>query len=373
MEIPKENVIKRVGNLTEKLLSDANISKAIDEVNKAHRWLKGHKPNETVLWVETTKEERIKELRQIVIDGFEPTQPNVKRRYDCNAKKWRDIAEPKLYPDQYVHHMLIQVLEPVMMRGMDTYCCGSIKGRGAHWGVKHIQRWMRNDRKGTRWCDEMDIHQFYKELKPCVVLARMRKLIKDWKVLDLIERVLKYGVIIGAYFSQWFANTVLQELDVLIRQTGVSHYIRYMDNITVFARTKRIARKTVMVVGKWLASHGLMLKGNWQYFKTRKRLPNALGYRFGHTFLVIRKLRLLNIKRHVRSFLKQNGDVSAKFAQGLLSRISGLEHCNSRGIRNKFIPKGLIKQLKDVVREKQGTLITWEMCLQNYMMRKAMI
>lgn len=373
MEIPKENIIKRVGKLTEKLLSDTNISRAIDEVNKAHRWPKGHKPNETVLWVETTKEERIKELRQIVSDGFEPTQPKVKRRYDNNAKKWRDIAEPKLYPDQYVHHMLIQVLEPVMMRGMDAYCCGSIKGRGTHWGVKHIQKWMKNDRRGTRWCAEMDIYHFYKELKPSVVLAKMQKLIKDWKVLDLIERVLIHGVIIGAYFSQWFANTVLQELDMLIRQTGVSHYIRYMDNITVFARTKRIARKAVVVVDEWLKRHDLVLKDNWQYFKTRKRLPNALGYRFGHTFTLIRKLRLLNIKRHVESFHKQNGDVSVKFAQGLLSRISGLEHCNSRHIRGRYIPKGLIKQLKNVIREKQRILITCEECLQSYMLRKATV
>lgn len=371
MEIPKEHIIKRVGNLSKDLLSDTNISKAIDEVNKAHRWLKGHRPNKTVLWVETTKRERIKELREIVADGFVPTMPKIKRRYDRNAKKWRDIAEPLLYPDQYVHHMLIQVLEPVMMRGMDPYCCGSIKGRGTHYGVKRIKRWMGNDRKGTKWCAELDIHHFYQELKPCVVLNRMKKLVKDWVVLDLIERVLRHGVIIGAYFSQWFANTVLQELDVIVRKLGVSHYIRYMDNFTVFSGKRRVIRKVVKTIRLWLDAHDMRLKGNWQYFKTRERLPNALGYRYGHTFTLIRKGRVLNLKRQMKSFYKQRGCVASKFASGLLARISGFAYCNARDIIVSIVPKGLIKRLKAIVSDSSKQYVTWETCLGIYRSKTA--
>ena len=342
------------------MISDENISKAIDEVNKSHRWQGHHKPNKTVAWVELTKPERIEELRQIIEDGFEPIQPKVKHRYDRNARKWRDIAEPKLYPDQYVHHILIQAIEPVMMRGMDPYCCGSIKGRGAHYGVKAIKKWMRQDKKGTRWCAELDIFHFYDQLTPEIVMNRMRQLIKDFRVLNLIERVLKYGVTIGAYFSQWFANTILQPLDVLIRKTGISHYIRYMDNFTVFASNKKALKRMITVMSAWLKEHGLRLKDNWQYYKTRKRLPDALGYRYGHTYTLIRKHRLLDIKRQVRSYFRQKGDVTAKFAMSLLSRLSGLHHCNSRNIYRRFVPKGLQKKLKAIVREYQRKeLMTW--------------
>lgn len=352
--------MKRAGKLYDKMISDENIGKAIDEVNKSHRWTGRHKGNKTVAWVELTKPDRIRELRQIIEDGFEPTMPKVKRRYDRSAKKWRDIAEPRLWPDQYVHHILIQILEPVMMRGMDPFCCGSVKKRGTKYGVDAIKKWMRMDRKGTRWCGEFDIYHFYEQLTPKVVMKRFRRIVKDRKVLDLISRVLKYGVLIGAYFSQWFANTVLQPLDVLIRECGVSHYIRYMDNITIFSNRKKAIVNVMHRIAEWLAAHDLRLKDNWQYFRTRIRLPNALGYRYGHTFTLIRKHRLQDIKRQIRSYFKQKGNVTAKFASSLLSRLGGLRHCNSKNIYKDFVPKGLQKKLKDIVREYQRReLMEW--------------
>lgn len=361
--------MKRVGNLYAKMLSDKNILKAIDEVNRSHRWRGNHKPNHIVMWVETTISDRVKELRDIIQNGFEPTQPTIKVRYDRNAKKWRDIAEPRLYPDQYVHHILIQILEPIFMRGMDYYCCGSIKGRGAHYGAEKIKKWMLKDKSGTRYCLEMDIYHFYEQLSPETVMQRLRQLIKDYKVLDLCERSMKHGVTIGAYFSQWYANTVLQPLDQLIRrQKGVTHYLRYMDNFTVFSNRKKDLKKLISIVNGWLNEQGLKLKDNVQYYPTRKRLVNALGYRYGHTYTLLRKTRLLSIKRQVKTFYKKCGDVSPRFARSLLSRLGGLRHCNSQKIYEKNIPKGLQRRLKDIVRKNQREeMISWNMCLAQYL------
>lgn len=358
--------MKRANNLYEKMVSEENIRRAIEQVNKSHRWLKGHRPNRTVAWIETTMEERITELRGIVEDGFHPTKPTVKRRYDRNAKKWRNIAEPRLYPDQYIHHILIQVLEPVMMRGMDPYCCGSIKGRGTHHGVRSIKRWMKNDRKGTRWCAELDIYHFYEQLSPEVVMNRMKCLVKDRRVLDLIERCLEHGVTIGAYTSQWFANTVLQPLDVLIRENGASHYLRYMDNFTIFTARKKTIIRIIKEAKRWLKEHGLRLKGTWQYFRTKVRTPNALGYRYGRDYTLIRKGRLLSIKRQIRSYYRSKREVSVKFAVGLLSRLSGLIYCNNRNIYKRFVPNGLQRRLKDIARTNRKEELLWSTFLESY-------
>ena len=62
---------KRVGKhgeLREQLLSDENLSLSIDEVNGSHHWRTHHRPNGCTAWVEETKEERVKELRQIIIE-----------------------------------------------------------------------------------------------------------------------------------------------------------------------------------------------------------------------------------------------------------------------------------------------------------------
>lgn len=147
--------MKRAKNLYAKLISDDNLRQALQEVNRTHRWHPHHKPNRVVAWVEGDMEQRILDLREIIETGFEASPAAKKRRWDKSAGKWRDIHEPKLWPDQYIHHALVQVLQPVMMRGMDPWCCGSIRGRGIHYGLDAMKKWNRKDPKGTRWCAEL--------------------------------------------------------------------------------------------------------------------------------------------------------------------------------------------------------------------------
>lgn len=133
--------MKRAGKLFDTLISDDNLLRAIDEVNRTHHWNRGHKPNTCTAWVEETKAQRVEDLRRILVGGFEPKKSHVSQRWDANARKWRAISEPAQWPDQYVHHALIQVLQPRMMQGMDFYCCGSIRERGL---CKHYARYMDN-------------------------------------------------------------------------------------------------------------------------------------------------------------------------------------------------------------------------------------
>lgn len=388
--------MKRAGNIYPMLISDENIQRAIHAVNAGHRRTHG-RLNKTVVWVEATEEERIKELRSIVENGFEPSPTHDFTRYDQNAKKTREIHEPKLYPDQYIHHMLIQAIEPVLMRGMDYWCCGSIPGRGASHGCKGIKRWMDEDvsmkafytdwgcslgnnrhyNSQTHYAAELDIHHFYDNLTQATVMERMGQLIKDKRVLDLIRRVTNPGIMIGAYPSQWFANTVLQPLDHLIREKwGIKHYVRYMDNITIFSSSKKHLQKTVKEISAWLEGKGLRLKSNRSVYSTilskkqaeerfelrgteaynRKhpRLVNAMGYMFGHGYVLIRKRNLLRTKRKLRSIYKkmdEGKEIRYKEAAGMLSRLGMLKHCNCRDIMERYVRKGTVPQLKDIVRK----------------------
>ena len=361
--------MKRKGKLFDELISYNNLGLAIDTVNKSHRWVGGHHPNKKVLFIEATREERIKELRKIIIEGFVQKPTKAKKRYDRNAGKWRDIHEPALWPDQYVHHALIQVLEGTMMRGMDYWCCGSIKGRGAQHGIKVLKKWMRYH-KNTKYCMELDIRHFYDTLSMDVVMDRMRHLIKDYRVLDLCERILHDGVQIGAFTSQWFANTTLQPLDQLIRQFKKVSYVRYMDNLTLFCNRKKTLRKVMKSISKWLNERGMELKGNWQIFPTRNRLPNALGYKYGEGFTLMRKNALLTMRREIRKYKKwrkRKLPITPGMAYGILSRVGRLRHCNSTKIYAKYVPTGMQKTLKNVVREYQkGELIEWNTLLERY-------
>lgn len=386
--------MKRIGNVFGLLISDRNLIQAIDEVNRTHHWRTHHRPNSCTAWVEETKLERVKELRKIIVEGFEPKEPHVTQRWDASAQKWRTVSEPAQWPDQYVHHALIQVLQPKMMRGMDYYCCGSIRGRGPHHARKAIETWMFHDPKGTKYEFCGDIHHFYDSLKPEVVMDRMRQLIKDHRVLDLIWRIIKDGVLIGAYTSQWFANTVLQPLDRLIRESGLcKHYTRYMDNLTIFGSNKRKLRKLRVLVEEWLNVHQLRLKTDWQIFPTikrtervpldpprrglersRERMPDAVGYRYGRGYTIPRKHNLLRIKRAIARYQKrkrQGKRIYAGAASSLLSRLGQLKHCNNYNLyRMLFNGERLMRELKKIVRQKQRKEeLTWN----TYLERRAIL
>lgn len=293
--------MKREGHLFEKMISDENIRRAIFEVNRTHR-TQHHRPNKTVERVEADIDGAVKALRAMAEDeSFQFPKPRSFTIFDKSAGKERNIKQPSIWPSQYLHHMAIQAGEKIFMRGMDHWCCGSIRGRGAAYGIRGMKKWMKDDHKGTKWAMEADIHHFYDSLKPKAVMYRLRHIIKDERYLRFCEKMMGDGVSIGAYFSQWFANVTLQPVDAAIRKCGVDHYMRYMDNFTL-----------------------------------------------------LRKRNLMRLKRQTARVLKimcRKAKVSFQAASGLISRIGQLTHCNSENIRKKYIPKGLLKQLKNIVRK----------------------
>lgn len=376
--------MKRAGKLFDTLISDDNLLLAIDEVNRTHHWCKGHRPNTCTVWVEETKAERVKDLRRMLIKGFEPKPPHVSQRWDTSARKWRTISEPAQWPDQYVHHALIQALQPKMMQGMDFYCCGSIRGRGTEREKKAIERWLKYDRKGTKYEFCGDIRHFYESLTPEVVMARMRQLYKDRRVLDLIEHIIRNGIQLGTYTSQWLANAVLQPLDRLIRESGYcKHYARYMDNMTAFGPNKRKLRKLRILVEGWLNAHDLKLKGDWQVFpvakpqrkvplalprrgyeRTKGRLPDAVGYRYGRGYTIPRKHNLLRMKRAMARYrrrIRQGRPIHPKSAASLLSRLGQLRHCNNYHFYQwLFRGERIMRDLKRIIRsQRRNEEIAW--------------
>ena len=148
---------------------------------------------------------------------------------------------------------------------------------------------------------------------------------------------------------------MLQQLDHLIREKlGIRHYIRYIDNITMLASSKRKLHNAVKGIRKWLHSVGLKPKGNWQVYRTDVRMVNALGYRYDHNKTLLRKRNLLRLKRQLARVLRKQrrGErIPACMANGLLSRIGQLKHCDSQNLRKRLIPKGLIKTLKNTIRK----------------------
>ena len=180
------SLMKRV-RVCQQILSEDNLRLAIREVNRGHRRNGDHSLNKKVLEIEANMDEYVAELRRFIEDlvsGDAHMHPPLKRRrWDRNADsgkgKWRDINEPLLWPDQYVHHAVLQPMIPHIMRSMDKYCIASVPGRGNSYGVKAIKKWMKGDAAGTRYGAECDIYHCFEELDPPYVIQALKRLFKD--------------------------------------------------------------------------------------------------------------------------------------------------------------------------------------------------
>lgn len=367
------------------IISDENLSLAIDEVNRGHRRNPDHSLNKTVIEIETHKAEYIVRLREFIeklVTGEEHMhKPIVRKKFDPNADcgkgKWREINEPLLWPDQYVHHAVLQPMIPHIMRSMDKYCIASVPGRGNSYGVNALKKWMKEDPNGTKYAMECDIYHCFNELEPAAVMNALSRLFKDRKTLWVCDALMEYGVLIGAFFSAWFLHLTIAPLDLMIHQKeyGVTHYLRQMDNFTIFGTSKRKLRRLMDDIQAWLAKIGMKIKSNWQIFRIgfkplvdmahaqlsekkqrqrRPRIPSALGYRFGHGYTILRKHNMLRLKRklHVYYYRRQrHHKPSFRMAAGLISRLGQLRKCNHTKILERFYQPSTMFELKKTVRK----------------------
>ena len=174
--------MKREGYLYKKVCDLDNIFRAIENAAK------GKKHRRVVRNVMEHKQEAAEAIRDMLVT--KQYRPRPYRKFvikDGATQKERTIFCPAFYPDQIIHWALIQVTQTVLQRGMYVFCCGSIPGRGIGYGKRYIERWMRRDRKNTKYCLKMDIKKYYPSINQDVLKAAFRRKIKDADVLHQLE------------------------------------------------------------------------------------------------------------------------------------------------------------------------------------------
>lgn len=345
--------MKRAGYLYEKLCDKALIRQAIIKASRRKR------RRRSVRRILNNIDHYVDELYTMMVnEEFAPSPYRQFRIKDGATQKEREISCPKFYPDQVVHWMLILAIQPTLQRGMYEFTCGSIPKRGAHYGKKYIERWFERDKKNTKYCAKLDIRKFYPSSKPPVIMRELRRVIKCKRTLRLCEIILNSadGLPIGNYTSQWFANFLLQRLDHFIKEVlHIPHYVRYMDDMVLFAASKRLLHKAVKAIREFLAGLQLELKDNWQVFPTASRAVDFLGFRFFREKTVLRKNLSLRLRRRVKkiykSILRHAGAVRPKDAAAVMSYLGWTGHADCQKFYEKYIkPYVNIKKLKEAIR-----------------------
>lgn len=341
--------MKRVGHLYEKVCDIENIKTAILKASKGKR----SRDDVRRVLSDIPKYAEIVQ-RQLLTEAFDPADYRTGTVKEGSTQKVRQIFKPNFFPDQIVHWAIMLQLQPVLRKGMYEITCGSIPGRGVHYGKKFIEKWLANDRKNTRYYLKLDISKFYPSIDTNRLERKLSTKIKDKRLLGLIHKILAKGdgLPIGILISQWFANFYLQDLDHYIKQDlKAIYYVRYMDDMVIFGPNKRKLHQMRKAIDAMLTHERLRLKPNWQVYKTDKEPLDFVGFRFyrGHTTL--RKSIMLRITRKARKIGKKIVPTYHD-ACGMISYMGWITHSNSHRMFEKWVKPFLhIQILKRIIKE----------------------
>lgn len=308
-------------NLMERIVDQANLETAWKNV-RANRGAPG--PDGVTLdqFPETFRPQW-PEIRRQLLEGT--YQPGAARRKSISKPDGgqRNLGIPNVI-DRLIQQAILQVLTPIFDPGFSESSFGFRPGRSAHGAAKQVQSHIR---AGYRQCVDMDLSKFFDRVQHDVLMARVSRKVSDKRLLKLIGRYLRAGVMVntelqpslegtmqGGPLSPLLANILLDDFDKELESRGL-RFVRYADDFLVFTKTREAARRVFASIERYL-TRKLKLVVNQQ----KSRLCSTdgvefLGFEFqgyGGQFRVARK-NLDKFKSRVREITGRNRGVS--FAQ----------------------------------------------------------
>lgn len=319
---------KSLNHLIEKVATTENIYKAV--MNATEEKNTDTKTNKIALYMRQNIEKVVANVKNMIEkQEFTARKHAVNFVLDVSSKKVRLILKPDLEDEQVIHWACIQQLQPLFMRGMYEYSFGSIPGRGPELGRKSIEKFIRNNPADCKYILEYDIKKFYPSINTKILKQKLRRLIHDEKMMFLLEQIIdsniaiypdgheeRVGVPIGYYTSQWFGNFYLQDLDHYIKEKlHAAGLFRYVDNVVIPGRNKKILHQMRKEIEAELAKLGLRMKENYQIYrfdyidkkdgKRKGRPMDFMGFRFYRDKTTLRRSRMMKATRKARKIHKK--------------------------------------------------------------------
>jgi RNA-directed DNA polymerase len=243
-------------------------------------WLKVHWPS----------------VRRALLEGR--YMPRPVRRVDIPKPSGgiRTLGVPTVL-DRLIQQALHQVLQPLFEPNFSEGSFGFRPGRNAHQAVRRAQAYIC---EGKRWVVDLDLEKFFDRVNHDVLMARVARHVSDARVLKLIRRFLKAGMMReglveprtegtpqGGPLSPLLSNVLLTDLDWELERRGLA-FCRYADDCNIYVGS-RVAGERVMRGVRVFLEEVLHLRVNAE--KSAVARPWARKF-LGFSFTAHREARL---------------------------------------------------------------------------------
>jgi len=237
--------------LLEQILNRDNLNRAYKQVkrNKGAGGIDGMQVDELLPYLREHKNELVQSLR----DGKYRPKPVRRVEIPKENGKTRKLGIPTV-ADRLIQQAICQVLSPIFEKQFSNNSFGFRPKRSAHDALKRCQT---NITEGHQWVVDMDLEKYFDTVNQSRLIQILSETIKDGRVISLIHKFLRAGVMVGGMFedspqgvpqggplSPLLGNIMLNECDQELERRG-HRFVRYADDLLIFCKSRKAATRTL--------------------------------------------------------------------------------------------------------------------------------
>jgi RNA-directed DNA polymerase len=176
----------------------------------------------------------------------------------------RQLGIPNVQ-DRLIQQAIHQKLSPLWETEFSEHSYGFRPNRSAHDAIRAAQSYIE---AGKTWVVDIDLKSFFDEVSHDILMRMVAGKVRDKRLLRLIGDYLRApmqaqdrsktkrlkGTPQGGPLSPLLANIYLDPLDKELETRKVS-FVRYADDIAIYASSERSAARILESVSKWIEKH----------------------------------------------------------------------------------------------------------------------
>ena len=204
--------------------------------------------------------EHWEEIKEQILNGS--YEPRPVRRVDIPKPGGgtRMLGIPTVL-DRFIQQAMHQILSPIWEAGFSAHSYGFRPGRSAAQAVKAAQGHVQS---GKRWVVDVDLEKFFDRVNHDVLMARVARKVKDRRMLKLIRRYLRSGIMQyglveprsegtpqGGPLSPLLSNILLDDLDKELEKRG-HRFCRYADDCNIYVGSQRAGERVMASLTRFL-------------------------------------------------------------------------------------------------------------------------
>ena len=246
--------------------------------------------------------------------------------------EFRPLGIP-VVKDRVAQEVLRRLLDPVFRPSFHPASFGFIQGRNAHMAINHA---IDLHRQGFKAVVDADIKGFFDNLPHGIIMDAVRNRVADGKVLTLLERFLRCGVLEqgrllattkgtpqGGVISPLLANIVLDQLDWHLDHLGL-RFVRYADDFVILCKSRSKAEEALTCASAALDRLGLALSPEKTKITTYGKGYSFLGFHISARSKRMRPKSLEKFKDNVRALTVRSHNFEPDMIASLNALIRGV-------------------------------------------------